>query len=308
MTQRTNLTWEETAERATHIAHQIGRDVGSRCAEGIEVYGVPRGGIPAAQLVITELAHLNHYAYMGEIPSVADVIIDDIVDSGKTRERFKDEVDGSVRFYSLVDKTIPRDKDIGWVVFPWERMSNEDMGPAENVRRLIEYIGDNPEREGLKETPARVIKSYEKLFGGYDQEPDLVAKIFKDCTYDEMVLLKDIEFYSTCEHHMLPFFGKAHIAYIPGSSLLGISKLARVLEIYARRLQIQEQLCNQVTDAIVKLIEPKGAACVMEAQHFCMTSRGVEKQNSILTTSSLKGVFLTDARARAEFMSMIKGS
>jgi len=121
-----------------------------------------------------------------------------------------------------------------------------------------------------------------------------------------MILLKGIEFYSTCEHHMLPFFGKAHIAYIPDKKIIGISKLARILEMFARRLQIQERLCFQVTEALEELIAPKGTACILEAQHFCMTSRGVEKQKSIMVTSSLTGVLRTDPRARNEFMSMIR--
>ena len=193
-----------------------------------------------------------------------------------------------------------------WVSFPWERMTNDD-GPVENIRRLIEYIGEDPKRAGLLETPERVIKTYEKLFGGYVNKQERLITIFKD-DCDEMVLLKDIEFYSTCEHHMLPFFGKAHIAYIPNEMVIGISKLARILEMYARRLQIQERICQQVTHAINKALAPLGAACVLEAQHFCMTSRGVEKQKSIMVTSSLTGVFKEgESKARAEFMNFIKG-
>ncbi len=160
----------------------------------------------------------------------------------------------------------------------------------------------------MKETPEIVIKSYEKLFGGYAHDlntiKDLIKVFESDCK--EMVLLKNIEFYSTCEHHMLPFFGKAHIAYIPNKTVIGISKLARILEVFSRRLQIQEQIGTQVTDALQKLIDPIGAACLLEAQHFCMTSRGVEKQNSIMVTSNLTGSFLTEPMVREEFFNMIK--
>lgn len=175
----------------------------------------------------------------------------------------------------------------------------------ESVREIMEYIGEDVDREGLVETPKRVRKSWDKLYGGYDMDPKDLLKTFDKETYSQMVVLKDIEFYSTCEHHMLPFFGKAHIAYIPGKKVIGVSKLARLLEIYARRLQIQERIGEQVTTFLMKELKAKGAACVLEAQHFCMTSRGVEKQNAKMVTSSLKGVFLKEAETRQEFFSMI---
>lgn len=175
----------------------------------------------------------------------------------------------------------------------------------ENVREIMEYLGEDTYREGLVETPKRVRKSWEKLYGGYDMDPKDLLKTFDKETYSQMVVLKDIEFYSTCEHHMLPFFGKAHIAYIPRKKVIGVSKLARLLEIYARRLQIQERIGEQVTSFLMKELKAKGAACVLEAQHFCMTSRGVEKQNAKMVTSSLKGVFMKEPETRQEFFSMI---
>jgi GTP cyclohydrolase I len=183
-------------------------------------------------------------------------------------------------------------------------MTNQ-TGVEENIRRILEYIGEDTSRDGLLETPKRVIASYQKLFGGYAVNPKDIIKVFDD-TCDEMVILKNVEFYSTCEHHMLPFYGKAHIAYLPNRKVMGISKLARILEIYARRLQIQERLCRQVTEMIDTFLAPKGSACILEAQHFCMTSRGVEKQNSIMVTSSLTGNFKTNQETRAEFMKLIK--
>jgi GTP cyclohydrolase I len=185
-------------------------------------------------------------------------------------------------------------------------MDLSEKSVIEGVVNSIKFIGDDPEREGLVETPARVLKSFKTIYGGYGQDPKDVMKIFEDGKCEDMVILKDIEFFSTCEHHMLPFFGKAHIAYIPDKCVIGISKLARLLEIYARRLQIQERICQQVTTALMEHLKPLGAACILEAQHFCMTSRGVQKQNSIMVTSSLTGEFRDNAETRSELMSLIK--
>lgn len=174
------------------------------------------------------------------------------------------------------------------------------------VVNLLLSIGENPAREGLVDTPRRVAKSYLKLFEGYGQKPEDLLTVFGADGYDQMVLLKDIEFYSTCEHHMIPFFGKAHVAYIPGEHIVGISKLARLVDMYARRLQIQERICDQVTEALMEHLKPRGAACLIEASHLCMRARGVEKQSSVMVTSSLKGIFLTDQSARAELMTLMK--
>ena len=151
---------------------------------------------------------------------------------------------------------------------------------SKTLFRIIEFIGDDPTREGIIETPKRVIKSWDTIFGGYAQDPkDVLVTKFASDEYDQMVILKNIEFYSTCEHHMLPFFGKAHIAYIPHEAVVGISKLARLVEVYARRLQIQEKLTNQVADSFMNIVNPLGCGVIMEAKHFCMVTRGVNKQN-----------------------------
>ena len=178
----------------------------------------------------------------------------------------------------------------------------------ESIRYILEYLGENPEREGLSDTPERVAKSYERLFGGYLQNPEEILTVFKKDNVipkDQIILLKDIEFYSTCEHHMLPFYGKAHVAYMPKDKIVGISKLARLVEIFSRRLQIQERVGMEVADSLMKLIDPKGAACIIESKHLCMTCRGVEKENSIMITSSLKGIFLDNDNTRQELMSLI---
>ncbi len=275
----------------------------------VTMYPIPNGGIPAALIVEKVAASLfpEMKLTITHIPERADCYVDDIVDSGNTREQtFKRY--GRKPFYALVDKTKPChtlgiDRDM-WVSFPWERLQKQD-GPQDNVRRLLQYIGEDVEREGLQQTPDRVVKSFAKLFGGYNQKPEDVMTTFTDGACDEMVVLKGIEFFSTCEHHMLPFFGKAHIAYIPDGKVIGVSKIARLLEIFSRRLQIQEHLTKQIVDALMEHLKPKGAACVLEAQHLCMVARGVEKQGSTMTTSSLAGVFLKP-EVRAEFYSIIQ--
>lgn len=175
------------------------------------------------------------------------------------------------------------------------------------LQRLIRAIGDDPMREGLLKTPERVMRSWHELYSGYRTHPATVLTTFEADGYNEMVVLRDIEMYSMCEHHMLPFFGKAHIAYIPDGRVVGISKLARLLEVFSRRLQIQERIAMQVTDALMEFLQPVGAACVIEAKHLCMCARGVEKQNSVMTTSSLRGVFKTEHKVRTEFFDLIKG-
>lgn len=177
----------------------------------------------------------------------------------------------------------------------------------ELVRRLILAIGEDPTRSGLVGTPDRVAKSFSFLLDGYAKSPDEIMTTFNSDGYNQIVLLRDIEFYSMCEHHMLPFFGKAHVAYIPaGEKVIGISKLARLVDIYSKRLQIQERIGEQVTSALVKNLAPRGAACIIEACHLCMLSRGVQKQNSVMVTSSLRGIFLEDSKARMELMELIK--
>jgi GTP cyclohydrolase IA len=173
------------------------------------------------------------------------------------------------------------------------------------IKSILKYIGDDPRRDGLFETPTRVVKSWEEIYAGYKQYPEDVITTFED-DCDEVVIVKDIEFSSMCEHHMLPFIGKAHIGYIPDGKVLGLSKMPRILDIYAKRLQIQERICQQVTKALDKYVKPIGSACVIEAVHMCMSCRGVKKQHSKAITSSLTGAFKTDPAARQEFMGMIK--
>jgi len=246
------------------------------------------------------------------------LVVDDIIDSGTTRRKFKyydfasihvsdhyfnnpsAETNDRFTYFHKVSKE--------WVNYFWEEAAEKDI--EETIIRQLEYIGENVSRDGLKDTPARVVKSWKELYCGYNQKAEDIIKTFESprngYSYNEIIYCKDIEFYSTCEHHLLPFVGKAHVAYIPDKKIIGLSKLARLVEIYARRLQIQERICEQVTDDLMRLLEPQGAACIIEAKHFCMCSRGISKQNSMMGTSSLKGIFLERTEARMELMGLLK--
>jgi len=178
------------------------------------------------------------------------------------------------------------------------------------VRTLIRWAGDDPEREGLVGTPDRVLRSYEEFFAGYEDDPvQLLQRTFEEVEdYDEMVLLRDIRFESHCEHHMLPIIGKAHVGYLPERRVVGLSKLARLVEVYAHRLQIQEKMTAQIANTINEVLQPKGVAVVIEAAHQCMTTRGVYKPGASMVTSRMLGGFREDARTRREFLAMISHS
>ena len=184
---------------------------------------------------------------------------------------------------------------------------NYNKNLANNIKSVLSEIGENPKREGLLKTPERVSKSMEFLTNGYDKNPSEILKsaMFSE-NYSQMVLVKDIELYSLCEHHMLPFFGKAHIAYIPNGHIVGLSKIPRIVDVFARRLQVQERLTNEIKDCLQETLNPRGVAIVIEAQHLCMQMRGVQKQHSSTTTSAFSGIFMSDEKTRAEFMNLIK--
>jgi len=255
------------------------------------VYGFPKGGMIITNFLKNPKTH---------IPEKADIIIDDIIDSGKTMKKAHELY--KKPFIALVDKREPKWKDYGYIIFPYEDVQKD----AEDVIvRMIEHLGENPNREGLLDTPKRVVKSWKKIFGGYEQDPkDVLVTQFTE-EYDQMIVCKNIEFYSTCEHHMLPFYGIGHIAYIPNEMVVGLSKMPRLLEVYARRMQIQERLTEQVSTAMYDILKPRGAGVILEAKHHCMVCRGVEKQNSSMITTSLKGVF-KELHCKQEFQRSIK--
>ena len=179
---------------------------------------------------------------------------------------------------------------------------------SDHFKEVLTHIGEDTEREGLLKTPERVAKAMQYLTQGYDQDP---AEILKSAMfaekYDEMVIVKDIEVYSLCEHHMLPFFGKCHIAYIPNGHIVGLSKFPRMVDAFSRRLQVQERLTDQIRDCLHETLKPQGVAVCIEAQHLCMQMRGVQKQNSVTTTSAFSGAFMDEDITRQEFMSLVKG-
>lgn len=187
-----------------------------------------------------------------------------------------------------------------------ERPTREAAEQA--VRTLIQWAGDNPDREGLRDTPGRVTRAYEEYFGGYGQDPyEILRRTFEETNgYDEMVVLRDIDFRSHCEHHMAPIVGRAHIGYLPNNRVIGISKLARVVDVFARRLQIQEKLTSEIADSIEAVMQPRGVGVVVEAVHHCMTTRGVRKEGVMMVTSRMLGSFRSDPKTRREFLSMIE--
>ena len=189
------------------------------------------------------------------------------------------------------------------------RETSGDGSITELVRKMFVEVGEDPNREGLERTPERFEKAFRFLTSGYDQDPAKILNgaMFSVC-YDEMVVVKDIEVYSLCEHHLLPFFGKCHVAYLPNKKVVGLSKIARLVNMYARRLQIQERLTNQIATTIEEQLSPQGVGVIIEARHLCMVMRGVEKQNSLAVTSAMLGAFRDNKETRDEFLSLVKGS
>jgi len=185
-------------------------------------------------------------------------------------------------------------------------MKEVDLGRIEKaVLEILAAVGENPQREGLRDTPARVARMYDELLAGMRQDPSEHLKSIFHEKYDEIVLLRDIPFYSICEHHLMPFIGKAHVAYLPDGKLLGISKLARVVDNFSRRLQLQERLTDQIADFLMQQLSPQGVSVVLEASHSCMTMRGIRKPGSVMVTSALRGIFKKDPRSRAEVLSLM---
>lgn len=182
-------------------------------------------------------------------------------------------------------------------------------GIEDYVRKILQHMGEDPDREGLLRTPHRVARAFEYLTKGYQQDPKEVINgaIFTEEDYSEMIVVKDIDFFSMCEHHILPFFGRANVAYIPDKHIVGISKIARLVDVYARRLQVQERLTTQVANTLMEELDPLGVGVIITAEHLCMRMRGVEKQNSIVTTSATLGAFRTHQETREEFITLVNG-
>lgn len=268
------VTWKEIVERV------------SKLNKNLKYYGVPRGG----QYIS---AMLNPVDSVDE----ADIIIDDLIDSGATREKYAHH---GKPFIGLFDKQKEADLHGKWLIFPWE--AKEEIPVEENFVRILQYLGEDPTREGLRDTPKRYIKFMKEF---------LTPKEFNFTTFDaegtdEMILQKNIPFYSLCEHHTAPFFGWANVAYIPSDKIVGLSKLARTVDLYANRFQNQERITTQIAERLNEELKPKGVAVTLRAQHLCMCMRGVKKHDTWTVTSKLFGAFKEDAKARQEFFELSK--
>jgi len=245
------------------------------------------------------------------------LVVDDICSSGKTLEgiakvakdrkiNIKTAVIHQKESSFKVDYFCSRLFPNWWVDYFWEKPGDSNI--TDHIVRVLEYIGEDPNREGLLDTPHRVVKSWEQLYSGYREDAGTHLRKCFSSDADELIICKDIEFYSNCEHHMQPFFGKVHVGYIPGGKVVGLSKIARTVEVFARRLQIQEQLTEQIANAMMEHIDSiKGCGVIIEAKHFCMCARGVNKQSSKMTTSALKGIFKEDVEVKSEFIKLVKG-
>lgn len=269
--------------------------------QDLRIFPVPRGGVPVAYHL---LKYFPHAEVVGT-PSMANVIVDDLIDSGATANRFIDE-HPDTPFLALLDKRGHPTYSDQWVVFPWEHTGE---GSADDIPvRLLQYIGEDATRGGLLETPRRFLRAWEHWTSGYGKEPAEILKVFEDGAEkcDEMVLVKDIPLYSQCEHHLAPFFGVAHIGYIPNGRIVGLSKLSRLVDMFARRLQVQERLTNQIADALEEHLAPIGVAVVIQCRHLCMESRGICQQGHSTVTSAMRGAMRDAPAARAEFMGLIR--
>lgn len=305
-TTRRLVSWEVVRQGVMDLC---GRSL-SLAGRSYDVWGIPTGGAYVAAMVAAAL----NKPLRTEPPRDPKntIIVDDIVDSGATLAPYLEQGYAFVALHGrpgsqhkYLHQGVIGEETTDWVVYPWEVHTSAGAG-HEVVTRLLQLIGEDPTREGLRETPERVVKSWQELFSGYRQEPPRIAT-FED-GYDQMVLLRDISVMSTCEHHMLPFVGVAHVAYVPKGRVLGLSKLARLVDYRARRLQIQERLTAEIADAIEVAIQPAGVGVVVEAQHFCMLARGVRQAETKMLTSALRGVFREEPAAREEFLRLARGA
>jgi len=277
---KTNITWEQVYHRLKEAIKHLPKDT--------KYYGVPRGGQIVAGMTGNAVDKIED----------ADIIIDDLIDSGATEKRYKQY---KKPFIALIDKR--KELQGEWLVFPWEAKDGDtDETVEDNVARLLQYFGEDITREGLQETPKRFVKFFKEFLS----PPEWNCTSFEGEGYDEMIVQTNIPFHSLCEHHIAPFFGTGTIAYIPNKRIVGLSKLARTLETFARRLQNQERITTQVAEFLWNELEPKGVAVQLTAKHMCMEMRGVKKHDTWTTTTKLLGYFKEDAEARNEFLNSIK--
>jgi len=275
------LTWAEVDDRLANLN-----------LTGLKVWGIPRGGA-----IVAGLAR-QHGAVVVGTPQEAEFALDDVIDSGATAKKVNAQY--GLLTLAMVDK-VGEGID-SWVHFPWEEPPETEM--SDHVTRMMQYWGEETGRDGLVKTPERVVRSWEELYAGYKMDAENVLTWFEDDT-DEMIVVKNITFYSTCEHHLLPFFGTINVGYIPNGSILGASKVGRVAHIYSRRLQVQERLARQIGQSLEAHV--LGVAVNIQAQHFCMMARGINQDTSLLVTNYLTGPFRDSPDTRAEFFAAVGG-
>ena len=273
------LTWEDIISRIEYIKKK------NKITSKTKIFGVPKNGM----IVASFFGCKNVYN-----PEDADIIVDDIIDSGKTKKKYR-KMFPKKKFIVLFEK----DKKGTWINFPYEKNSESDY--QDLVVRLLQVIGEDPNREGLLDTPRRYLDAFKEFLS----PPEFNMTTFAVENTDEMIVQLDIPFYSFCEHHVLPFFGKGYIAYVPNKKIVGLSKLARTLEMFSRRLQNQERITNQVAQYLQANLKAKGVAVVLKARHMCMEMRGVKTSDTHTVTSKLLGSFKSDERTRAEFLNLI---
>ena len=273
------LTWEDIISRIEYIKKK------NKITSKTKIFGVPKNGM----IVASFFGCRNVYN-----PEDADIIVDDIIDSGKTKKKYR-KMFPKKKFIVLFEK----DKKGTWINFPYEKNTESDY--QDLVVRLLQVIGEDPNREGLLDTPRRYLDAFREFLS----PPEFNMTTFDVENTDEMIVQLDIPFYSFCEHHVLPFFGKGYIAYVPNKKIVGLSKLARTLETFSRRLQNQERITNQVAQYLQANLKAKGVAVVLKARHMCMEMRGVKTSDTHTITSKLLGSFKSDERTRAEFLNLI---
>jgi GTP cyclohydrolase I len=268
-----NITWNEIIERV------------SKLDKAKKYYGVPRGG-----------AYISAMLNPVETPEQADIIIDDLIDSGSTEKQYAKY---NKPFIGLFNKQTESGLNNVWLKFPWEK---EEEPVEYNVVRIFQYLGEDPNREGLKDTPKRYLKFLKEFLA----PKDFNFTCFDAEGTDEMIIQTNIPFYSLCEHHIAPFFGVANVAYVPNDKIVGLSKLARTVDLYANRFQNQERITTQIAERLQKELSPQGVAVTMNAQHLCMCMRGVKKHDTWTMTSKMTGIFKDDLNCRNEFLNLIK--
>jgi GTP cyclohydrolase I len=298
-----SLTWFEVAKASQFIA--------VRNPWAKLVYGIPRGGLPIAgftgmTMICPQITDVPTPDYLASMYGTDELlIVDDLADSGRTLAPFVDagfRVDALFRKSHTPSRIAPNAEEVaGWVTFPWE----SGAGPEDAVVRLLEWIGEDPTREGLVDTPARVVKAFREMTSGLSVCPSSVLGTVFNETSDNMVVVKGIRFSSLCEHHLLPFIGTAAVGYVPDGRVIGLSKIPRLVEVFARRPQVQERMTNQIAQALMDYLAPRGVGVVVRAHHSCMGCRGVRQPDAEMVTSCILGCMKDDPAARSELLRFV---